>query len=203
MKTLDSTFKTEKNAQSNQPIFLYTIEDYDGASNDLNYAEYDTDIVYGGITYSKFPITHEFISENTKGEIDQVKVTVANVSRAIEAYLTAYDLRGKKVSIKVVWANQLADADAYIEEIYYIDSYTADEEKVEFTLSSKFDILDVAVPVRTYLRNYCAWKFKSSECGYSGEETSCNKTLTRCRVLANEVRFGGFPSIPSDRVYAG
>jgi phage-related protein len=103
----------------------------------------------------------------------------------------------------MVWSNQLADTDAYIEEQYFIDSYISSEDAVEFTLSSKFDVLDIVIPAGTYLRGYCRWKFKSTECAYAGAETSCNKTLARCRVLANQVRFGGFPSIPSDRIYAG
>jgi lambda family phage minor tail protein L len=204
MRTLNGTSKTEKNKSANQPIFLYTIYDYDGASNNLTLAEYDTDIVYptsGGLTYTRFPITHEFVGENSSGEIDTIRIKLSNISRLIQGYLEIYDLRGKKVKITLVWANQLADADAKVEHIYYIDSYTANENDVELVLSSKFDVLDIQIPLRTYSRNYCLWKFKSTECGYSNGETSCNKTLARCRVIGNNLRFGGFPSIPNRRVY--
>jgi len=203
MRNIDTTFKTEKNKQENRPVFLYTVYNYDGEGNNLYFAEYDQDVVYNGITYQKFPITHEYIAENTQGEIDAVKVKLANISRLIQAYLEQYDFRGKKVSIKMVWADQLDDPDAYIEDIYYIDSITADQDNVEFTLTSKFDVLDLELPTRRYSRNYCSWKFKSSECGYTGPETSCNKTLQRCRELGNVKRFGGFPSIPSKRIFVG
>ena len=197
----NAVFKQEKAKETNQPIFLYTIFDYDG-SNDLYWAEYDTDIVYDGITYIRFPIKHDFIGENTQGEIDAVRVTLGNVSRLIQAYLENNDFRGKKVRILQVWANQLADADAYIEDIYYIDSYTADQNNVQFSLTSKFDVLDLELPARKYSRNYCGWKeFKGPECGYSGVETECNRTLARCRELGNQKRFGGFPSIPSRRIF--
>jgi len=73
---------------------------------------------------------------------------------------------------------------------------------VTFTLTSKFDILSVNLPARKYSRNYCGWKtLGCTECGYGGAETECNKTLTRCRVLANSGRFGGFPSIPSRKLW--
>lgn len=203
MRAIDSTFTTNKNASTNQPIFLYTVYDYDSAGHNLYYAEYDVVVSYNGISYNPFPITHDIVGESSKGEVDRVKITVSNISRAIGGYLSIYDWRGKKVIIKTVWGNSLTDLDAYLDDTYYIDTYTLDEEKVEFTLSSKFDVLEIALPKRTYLRNYCAWKFKSTECGYVGTETSCNKTLTRCRALANQLRFGGFPSIPSQRTFIG
>ena len=128
------------------------------------------------------------------------------MSRLIQAYLEddeTYTFRGKKVTIKRVWRDQLGDGDAYTDDVYYIDSYSADQNNVTFTLTSKFDVLDVELPARKYSRNYCAWKFKSTECGYAGTETVCNKTLTRCRVLENQLRFGGFPAVPSKRIYGG
>lgn len=200
MRTQDSTFKSERNKQENRPISLYTLVDYDGEDTDLNYAGYDTNVTYDGVTYTKFPIAHESIKENTQGEIDKVRLIVGNVSRLIQAYLEDYDFRGKKVKIKTVWANQLEDTDAYIEDVYYIDSYTADQKDVVFLLSSKFDITDLELPARKFSRNYCQWKFKSDECGYAGAETECNKTLARCRELSNNDRFGGFPSVPTKTI---
>lgn len=41
----------------------------------------------------------------------------------------------------------------------------------------------------------CQFKFKSSRCAYSGSETKCDKTLTRCKALSNVTNFGGYPSI--------
>ena len=201
MRELNDTFKQEKNKAENQPVFLYTIYDYDNAGSNLYFAEYDSDVTYGGITYQRFPLRHEFVSENSKGEINAVKVRLSNVSRLIQAYLENYDFRGKKVSIKMVFANELSDPDAYIEDIFYIDSYTAMQEEVEFTLAGKFDVLSFELPGRRYSRNYCSFKFKSAECGYSGAETSCNKTLQRCRELGNQRRFGGFPAVPSRRIF--
>ena len=200
MRTVNSTTKSEKNKSANQPIFLYTIYSYDGTNN-LNLAEYDTNITFNSITYTRFPITHDFIGENTAGETEQIVVKVANVSRLIQSYLELYDFRGKKVVIKMVWANQLADTSACINHTFYIDSYTADENNVQFKLTSKFNVVDLKLPGRKYSRNYCSWKFKSTECGYTSAESECNKTFARCQALNNRLRFGGFPSIPSRRIY--
>jgi lambda family phage minor tail protein L len=199
-REIDSTFKSEKAKRKNGPIFLYALEKYDGI-NDLYLAGFDEDIVYNGITYSRFPITHEFVGENNQGQIDQLKVRLSNVSRLIQLYLEQFDFRGKKVTIRMVWLNQLADPDAFMDDIFYIDNYSADQNNVEFTLTGKFDVLGVDLPARRYSRNYCAWKFKSTECGYAGSETTCNKTKQRCKQLNNYQRFGAFPSVPTRRIY--
>lgn len=200
MRNLNSTFRTEKNSPTNKPIFLYRIYDYDG-SNDLLFAEHDLNITFNGELYTAFPITHEFIEESGNQEIPQIKVRASNVSRYIQAYLEQYDFRGKRVDIILVWANQLSNPDVKIVDTYYIDSYTANEQDVEFTLTSKFDVLDVPLPSGKYLRTHCRWVFKSSQCAYAGSETSCNRTFQRCQELNNVARFGGFPSIPIRRLY--
>lgn len=199
-RNVNAAFKSEKTKQENSPLFLYTLEKYDG-TNDLHFAGYDQDVTFDGILYSRFPITHEFVGENNQGQIDQVKVRLANVSRLIQSYLEEYDLRGKKVTIRMVWADQLNDPDAHIDDVFYIDSYTADQQNVEFTLTGKFDVLGLDLPARRYARNYCSWKFKSAECGYAGGETTCGRTQQRCKELGNYQRFGGFPSVPTRRIY--
>lgn len=45
----------------------------------------------------------------------------------------------------------------------------------------------------------CPWIFKDSTyCKYSGSETVCNKTMSRCKELSNVLNFGGFPNIPKN-----
>ena len=52
------------------------------------------------------------------------------------------------------------------------------------------------------MKDFCPFKFKGVQCGYKGDETECNKTLSRCRALGNSVRFGGEPTIPQGGLYA-
>lgn len=200
MRDLTANSITEKNAQANKPIFLYTIYDYDG-STDLHLAEYDANVTFDSVLYTATPMKHDFVGENTQGEIDNVRVSISNVNRVLQSYLEAYDFRGVKVKITLVWANRLNEPTSKLEDIYYIDNYVASEDTVDFTLSSKFDILDVKIPFGKYFRNTCRWQFKDSRCTYAGVETSCSRTFGRCKELANALRFGGFPSIPTRRLY--
>jgi len=49
-------------------------------------------------------------------------------------------------------------------------------------------------PNMTYDVN-CQFAFKDGRCQYSGAETKCNKTISRCQALGNVTRFGGYPSV--------
>lgn len=206
----NDAFKEKSRAAAKQPIFLYTIYDYIGTSENLRFAAYDVDVIFDGETYLKFPITHDRITENTKGEVDSTTVQLSNVLRLIEYYLQNYDLRGKKVSIKLVYADALDDPDCFIEFSNYIDSYVSNVRDVIFTLMSKFDILNLSLPSVLWLRDFCQWEFacpavralgRGLECAYAGAETSCNRTWQRCKELGNSRRFLGARGIPGRRGY--
>lgn len=206
----NNAFKAKLRSRNKKPIYLYTIWDYDGSDTNLYYAAWSQNVTFDGITYNKFPITHDKISENADGAIDSNQVQLSNISRLIEYYLQNYDLRGKKVSVKLVDADMLDDPDAYIEFSNYIDSYTSNVKDVIFNLTSKFNLIGLSLPTKLWLKDYCQWEFASpairalgrgDECGYTGEETECDRTWQRCQALGNSRRFLGARGIPGRRGY--
>lgn len=202
-KNVSNAFITEKNKQTNKPIVLFELIDYDGQGNDLYLAKYDQDIVFNGKTYLQFGITFATIDENAQGQVDAVRITVLNVSRYMQAQLESHDLREKKVVVKIVWLNHLSDPTCYLDHVYYIDMYSANQGSVEFTCTTKMDVIEKMLPSGIYLRTHCRYKrFKDSQtCGYNGSETTCNRTMQKCKELGNFKRFGGFPSLPVRRLY--
>jgi lambda family phage minor tail protein L len=207
MKEFDDTFIQEKNKQIVKPIRLYTLYDYDNAGANLYMAEYNANVRFpdhtGGQVYSKFPIQFQSVSEKTGGEVDEVKLVLSNVSQEIESLLQnpAYKFKGKKVTITYVFADQLADADCKYEETFYIDYYESDAHNAVFTLSSKLDVYSVMLPGRTVIRTHCSWIFKGIECKYADGESTCNRTLQRCRALGNTLNYGGFPAAGGRRMF--
>ena len=199
-RTLDPDFITQKNAETNKPIHLYTVFNYDDASSDLTLCNDNANVTYDGVTYLRFVIEHESIDENVGGDIDAVELKIGNADRTISAYIQSYNWRGKKVSIKQVWRDELADTSAYDEDIYFIDNFTMDAGSVVFTLTSSFDIMEIQLPLRSYNRSYCPWVFKGTECKYAGGESECDRSWKRCGVLANRLNFGGMPSVPGKRI---
>lgn len=197
-RTANNSFLDEKNSRSNRPIFLYSIYDYDGSS-DLHYTNDNGNVTYDGQLYTKYEITHASISENTSGEVNKVSLTIGNASRFMQSIIESYDIRGKKVEIRLVWSNLLADTAAYLKDTFYIDSYSADQVTFNAVLAPKYDLLDLKLPRRLYNRNHCGHVFKGTECAYAGADSTCEKTQTDCRSKSNYSRYGGFPSIPYRR----
>lgn len=202
-RTATSDFILEKNKKLKKPIHLYTVHDYDGGGDEdahnLRFAEYPTDVVYDGKTYIAFPIKFDSIRENNQGQVGSVTLTVSNVMRVLSGYMEVYSFQGKKVTIRTVWKDLLADSLSYLDDVYYIDTYSYNAKDATFSLTSKFNIVNIELPLCRYSRNYCGWVFKGTECAYAGAETECNHTLTRCAQLSNRSRFGGFPSINPKR----
>ena len=208
-KPLNSNFITQKNKQQNQPVYLYTLINYDGAGSNLNFAAWDSDVVYqatgesGSTTYTRFPIQHQYTSSNSNAQVDIVSVTIGNVSRFIQSYLEKYDIRGCMVRIRSVFIDQLSDQNCFSDEIYSVDSYAADDMNVNLNLSSKIDVMAFQLPYRIFMRDYCSWNFKGTECGYSGPDSICLKTAADCKARtggSNFIRFGGFPSVPTENI---
>ena len=197
--TTNQNFKDLRDSREGEFVYLYSIYDYDGVGTDLHFIDAISNLVYDGVTYVSFPISHSSLTENISGTIDAVNIKVSNISRVIQAYLEAYDFSGLKVTIKTVL--DVTDVAALTTATFYIDSFTADQLDVNFVCTSKLDIHNVQLPLRIYSREYCQWTFKGTECKYVGAGTCVNKTKQECIVNGNLLNFGGFPSIRSSKVY--
>ena len=173
-----SDFIASKNAATNTPIYLYRVS-VDGVdANDMFLCDQTETVSFFKDTdtaqdYLPFPITHSNISSNTAGQVDSPVVTIANVSREIQAYLELYDgLRGRKVTIRQVFRDHLDEAAARIEDIYWVDSVTATAETVQFRLVSRLDLVQVTLPGRRFSRNYCPWTYKGRGCWIEDDTVS-------------------------------
>ena len=197
-----TSFKTRKNAEEVRPIFLYEIQ-YDKVGNQwLYYCNWPENIVFDGITYTRFPITHNRISENLAGKVDKVNLRIGNADRQIQYYLENWSgLRDAEVRIKMVWQEEINDPTCFDENVFAIADSTSGDEEAMFVLASKMDVLDIRLPRRKYYRTYCTFIFKGEGCAYSGAEATCNHTLQRCIEIGNVHRFGGCPAIPEKTVY--
>ena len=82
-------------------------------------------------------------------------------------------------------------------EYKFVSGESAHDRKgFAFQLSTK-NPLAWRFPPRTIYKAACQWVFKSPECGYTGNATSCRKTIAACRALNNIARIGCFPGCGS------
>ena len=163
-------------------------------------------VVWQGNAYEAFPIEVEGFEFNGNGQVPRPRLRVANVTGAITALVLTYqDLVGAKITRKRTLAkyldavnfsggsNPTADPLAeFADDIYYVDR-------------------GVTLPRRQIVQNVCPWRYRGSECGYTGSnyfnandqsvvssiQDICGKRLASCQVRFGqnaELPFGGFPA---------
>ena len=108
--------------------------------------------------------------------------------------------------------NSTADPNArFPDERWFIDRKSSEtRDSVTFELASKFDLAGQKIPRRQVIANICQWKYRSSECSYTGtdyydvngNEVSteaqdvCGKRVASCKLRFGEnaeLPFGSFP----------
>jgi len=181
-------------------------------------------VVWNGNTYTAFPVAASGFEFNGQGQAPRPKLMVSNVVGSITALVLQYDdLVGAKVTRRRTLAkyldavnfpagNPAADPTAeFPADIFYIDRKSVEtNEIVEFELAPAMDITGVMLPRRQIIQNICPWKYRGSECGYTGTNyydvndatvttlaaDVCGKRLGSCKKrfgLYAELPFGGFP----------
>lgn len=183
-------------------------------------------LVWQGNTYTAFPIQASGFDMSGNGQLPRPKLQVANVTGAITLLVLTYDdLLGAKITRKRTLAkyldavnypggtNPMADAMAeFPDDVFFIDrKVTETRDLVEFELAAAFDVAGVQLPRRQIIQNVCVWRYRGSECGYTGTNyfdandvavgsaglDVCGKRLASCKARFgqnNPLPFGSFPA---------
>lgn len=176
--------------------------------------ELGNDVVFNGITYTRFPIEAEGFERNGNGQQARPTLRLANIDGLIGAIsranqdLVKVKLIRRRTFLKYLDAvnftggvNPTADPNAaFDDEIWFIDR-KASENKifVEWELASALDLDGALLPRRQCIQNVCTWVYRSAECSYAGgavadkndqattdiNQDDCGKRLNSCRL-----RFG-------------
>lgn len=141
-----------------------------------------------GTIWAAFPFEIDVVGDTASGEVPRVEVRVGNVSRAMEVYIQAYDLYIKNngyspvsVNIYVINSKNLSNSDPEVEHVFELKQPKTNDQWATFVLGAS-NPFNKRFPVMRVLRNHCWHVFKDSLCGYNGTVTTCDKTLTACRV---------------------
>ena len=189
-------------AEMNQSIYGYAMSS-DGTME-------ATLTVYNGL-----PITRETIKTDLDGGAPEVRISIPNVDRVVEAVIQSNNyLRGRDITCLTTFGAFLPasstdyryigttpDKNAVMKEKFYIDSVTSDENVVSFNCKQKFALQSAVLPRRRFTRE-CSWTYLGSECNFSSSINSasyptCDYTLEQCRERGNSKRYGGFVGIPN------
>lgn len=182
-------------------------------------------IVWNGNTYARLPIQAEGFDYTNTGTLPRPTLTVANLDGTVTTLLllvnittAGNDLGGatvKRIRTLKKYLDGETGADPHAkfpDEIWYVDRKVSENrDAVSFELASKFDLAGVMLPKRQIIANICQWKYRSTECGYTGSnywdvndntvgalaEDRCGKRLSSCKLRFGETAelpFGSFPS---------
>lgn len=197
MRSITANLVTEKNRLSSPSAWIPLVVLEVNASTTLRFAANASSLVFRGETYNSFGLEIGEVTQDAKGGLHDLSVSVSNVTREISAYIEVNELRGARVRILYVNSANLADDDAAVlEERYEIMSiHVKGSQFVTFRLGHD-RVSQHQFPSGRFLRDSCRWMYKSVECGYAGGLSSCDKVLdgsNGCRSHSNVQRFGGFP----------
>jgi len=117
--------------------------------------------------------------------------TLWNFSQALDGF------RGLTVTLSIAQVNEEDENFIHIfppeMSVDYTVRYTAtDRTNFTFSLSTNAPF-SRQYPQRRMFKTQCRWVFKSPECGYRGNASSCAHTIAACQSLSNIDRIGCFP----------
>ena len=159
-------------------------------------------VTFQGNEYQPFEFTIGEITSG-KGETPQLQLQIDNTSRGINSLMMDYDIylkangiEGNQIYANIIVVNTVDLSDYVLKERFELVSWDMDAHFASFKLGASNPFMQ-KYPLRQIYADFCQWKFKSSQCAYSGSAISCDKSLTFCRSLNNSPRFGGFAGVKS------
>jgi lambda family phage minor tail protein L len=187
-------------------------------------ADVTGDIVFGGETYQRIPVKAEGFQYTNTGTLPRPTLTVSNLGSEITSILLVVnqttrgnDLGGAEVRRirtlkKYLDGESAADPNVqFPQERWFVDRKANESrDAVSFELASKFDLAGQKIPRRQVVANVCQWKYRSSECSYTGSnyfdvngnsvstlaQDVCGKRVGSCKLRFGnngELPFGSFP----------
>lgn len=183
-------------------------------------------IIWQGETFEPMALEVSGLEMRSDGKASAPTFSMTNniggVQGAVSAYCLQFgDFAGAKLKVITTLAKYL-DAENFSlgnvaasneakEQLWYIEQKTSENANaVTFELSNPIDFEGLKIPVRQ-ISNYCAWEYRSEQCGYTGatmftntnEPTDnpalddCSKRTSGCEChfgKGNVLRIGAFPA---------
>lgn len=161
----------------------------------LRYARYASAVTYAGDSYEAWPFEGSLQMGGRGHEIPTATLTIADGVRVLRPYaLTTNWFRDCTLTSTVVCVSYPGLDYTNLAWTWNIKHAAPRRDDIALTLGPT-NIRKMRFPPEQYAAWQCpfALGFKSDpRCGYSGAETTCNGTYSRCEELGNEARYGGW-----------
>lgn len=200
------------------PVQMFIVDATEIGGDIWFFHQYGGTLTFQGQDYAQWPMEATGF-ELSGNSVPSPKLRMSNVGGFIDALCLAYDdmvgalVTRRRTLAKYLDGQPLADPDEeFPPDIWYIEQkVAANSEFVEFELASALSFDGVQLPRRQVIQNYCPWRYRGPECGYTGGpvadefdiptidpgQDKCGKRLQSCRLRPwenGELPFGGFPA---------
>jgi len=161
--------------------------------------------IHNGEVYLAGFVKRGDIKTSMDGSGEKVEITISNIWQEISSIIATQGdtLTNRKCKIETVIfdgdSNKIIDEPIHLFE-GYINNIILTALTFKFEVERVLGGYSTLSPNATYDVNCQCRKFKDERCCYEGEETKCDKTLTKCIELGNVENFYGFPSLPKEMV---
>jgi len=156
----------EKEAQ--KPLEIYDVY---LDSETLHFTAYDRDLSFydpdgNAQTYTALGISRGPIHTSVENKVDNCIIRLDNVNRAMSSYIASNEFRGRKITIRKIFAdisgNWAADDDIYMFK-GIMNKPALGEGLMEMGCVSRAGTFELECPKRTYSL-LCPWRFAASGC---------------------------------------
>lgn len=163
-------------------------------------------LVYNGKEFIGAPLSHGEITKDDNSSVSKLNISLSNVGLSISALVGN---RGDVITNSPalftlvfldVNTNQLLSAPKQILYAGNCNNLTLDYENASMDIETPLGGYEKQCPVMKYRASCQVRRFKDCRCGYTGEETKCDRTFDRCKELGNQANFRGFPTMYEELV---
>ena len=193
MRNWPASLLTQLQSEEYRPFHLVAFN----FSTPLRYTNCDVELVYGGNLYNPRPFDIPEISHSMDSNVDKITIEIDMADRDASlleefvggtpgdtythVYLQVLDDDMQAISTGTVFQGR-------------IDSYNYVPPILTAVIASFHSLwnkrsMEISTPT-------CRRNFGQADCGYSGVETWCDRSWSRCESLGNTDRFNGFRFLP-------
>lgn len=195
MRNLPLALRQAKNSIDSDSPWLILLDIVLNNGPTYNIVNNNEDVEFQNKVYTAFPFKLEPPKETSQGDIPKLKLMVSNITRVIQTNMEELNGGiGSIVTLYIVNYDLLDEDYSELTMDFEVLASACDAQWITFELGAP-NPLRRRFPTDRYIANHCNFQYKSAECGYGGNLTTCKRTLTDCRAHGNSVRFGGFPGL--------
>ena len=158
------------------------------------------------VDYIGAPLEHGEITKDDNSSVAKLEITVSNVGLGISGIIGN---RGNVIgnapatlTMVLLNVNNNAILQGTKQVLWYglCNNLQITNESAKMDIETPLGGYTYNTPCMKYKATCNVRKFKDCRCGYTGDETTCDRTYTRCKELGNNKRFQGFISLPAETV---